>query len=351
MRSYYNNEIDIGKGVMSRIPECVQGGKTIVIIEQAAYQTLAPVLKNVSHVPHLIGHGNHLDIAALLKEPCDAYMGVGGGTAIDIGKYLGFVKKKPVIALPSILSTNAFTTVKVCCKEVLRYTGGQGSVDGKIPEVTLVDLELIDKAEKRCNRSGVGDILSIHIANWEWKIAKKDRKLLPYFKFKDDPYDPVLGNLALSLLQSLHDELEEIHNATEEGLRALVKLLIYSGYVTNMYGSGRPESGAEHLFASAVVHTYPERHFLHGELVSLGTLLMTRLQERDVAYVADMIRGVGLPTSLEIIGLTVDETVRVLSIAKEERHDRYTTLHHKHIGLEESKAAVNFLMSHRYLSP
>jgi glycerol-1-phosphate dehydrogenase [NAD(P)+] len=349
MQSYYNNEIDIGRGVVRRLAGLMKG-KAAIIADKTSYALMRRTLRRVPHRAYLLGGGHLPNLREIGRKKYDTYLGMGGGTAIDIAKYFGYAKHKPVIAVPTILSTNAFTTVKVCAKEVLRHVRAVGSTDAKIPDVTLIDLDILRRARKRYNRAGAGDILSIYVADWEWRIPAHKRKRLPGFHFKADPYDPVIAGVALSLLDALRQSASEIKNATEKGLAALAKMLIYSGYVTNMYGSGRPESGAEHLFASAVVNTFPERRFLHGELVSLGTLIMTYLEGRRAAPIATLIQEIGLPLSLTSIGLTVYETIQAISTAKYERRDRYTTLHHRNVGFKESRRVVNFLISHKYLT-
>ena len=56
---------------------------------------------------------------------------------------------------------------------------------------------------------------------------------------------------------------------------------------------------------------------LHGELVALGTILMSYIQGRNYREVQALVKKLGLPTSLSEIGITKEQTVTAMVNSKE----------------------------------
>lgn len=337
MKSAYISEIHISKNAKDLIRSVLKENPD-VIATQKSLKTIDGFLGNQKVI--LTKDFDNSKIKNFISQKTKSILAVGGGTTIDIAKHLAFITKKRLVVIPTILSTNAFATSKICSKEVTR----NGSIDGKTPDQLIVDLEILKKADKRFNIAGVGDILSIYTANHDWKLYNKEQPE----KFNKDSYNINIANVALSLLNSLNDNAEQIKENSYEGLESLTQLLIFSGYITSMYGNGRPESGSEHLFANAV-ELNSNKHFLHGELVGLGTILMCYLQSQNFSYLINIINKVGLPRSLTQIGLTLDETINALIKAKDMKKDRYTILHKLNPSHEEFETMLKDLLKKKFI--
>ena len=310
MKSTYNTEIYIEKNAESFIKELFNGEVQIIVTPSS--------LKSVEN---LIGDSRKIYLTKdykleLIKPDTKSIIGVGGGTAIDIAKYFASISKKRLIVIPTVLSTNAFATSKTCTRKITQKT-----LDSKMPDQVIIDLEIIKRANPRYNIAGAGDILSIYTANYDWKLHNKEN----FNNFNKDVYDYTTSGVALSLLDTIKKCSQQIKENSLDGLKTLAELLIFSGYVTSMYGNGRPESGSEHLFVN-VVESEIKKDFLHGELVSLGTIIMSYLQDNDPSYITKIIDSLGLSRSLTQIGITREETIESLYKAKSVRKDRYTIL-------------------------
>ena len=62
---------------------------------------------------------------------------IGGGTATDIGKYLSYKFKKDLICIPTMLSTNAYSTNKVA----LKVNNKIETLDAVLPVEILLDIK------------------------------------------------------------------------------------------------------------------------------------------------------------------------------------------------------------------
>lgn len=207
---------------------------------------------------------NALDEYRINPEVTAVY-GLGGGTTIDVAKYLAKKHNLPCCAIPSMLSTNVFATNKVA---TIR-DGKKATEDGVLPEVVYIDSWLLDESPEE-NSLGLVDALSISTALQDWIIASGHGGELVDTKFY---------NWACDIL------FEVIH-APADGLSLCqtVDILAQAGYITNEYGSGRPESGSEHIFAKNL-----EEHISihHSLAVALGILCMRMLQYRTRRMLSD----------------------------------------------------------------
>lgn len=190
---------------------------------------------------------------------------LGGGSAIDIAKYIAYKLNVKFICIPSMLSTNSYASNKVA----LIDNNKKVTLDAKIPDCIVLDCDLLKKSVIE-NLYGLADVLSIYIALYDWKIA---------FESIGEKIDEEIFEMALELLDKvknfiLNNSLEDISNDIEQ----LFEYIGISGHITNLYGTGRPESGSEHIFAKNIENII---NVPHGIAVSLGIILMTIMQERD----------------------------------------------------------------------
>jgi glycerol dehydrogenase-like iron-containing ADH family enzyme len=89
---------------------------------------------------------------------------------------------------------------------------------------------------------------------------------------------------------------------SDEGIRTLVELFDAENDLCERFGNSRPEEGSEHFFAyNAELRT--GKQFIHGELVCLGVLLMSRLQENRPDWVKGLLEDLGILYRPADIGL------------------------------------------------
>lgn len=182
---------------------------------------------------------------------------IGGGSALDIGKYLSYKFHIPVIAVPTMLSTNAYATNKVA----LRIDGKVVSIDAVLPSKVYFDREIL-LCSKDINLYGLVDIFSIYTALNDWDLAIKynnEEKHNEYISAKE-----LLKTASNYVLEKDKDEIEE-------NVEFIYEIIGESGLITNIYGCGKPESGSEHIYAKLLEK---EVNIPHAVSVTNGIVLM-----------------------------------------------------------------------------
>jgi glycerol dehydrogenase-like iron-containing ADH family enzyme len=233
----------------------------------------------------------------------DTVVGLGGGMALDMAKYVAWKRGVRLILFPSIMSVDACVTREVAIREGrrVRYVGDIR------PDVVVVDYRLIRGAPPRLNRAGAGDILSIHTALFDWKLAHAER---------GERYDSDIADGARRALQRLAEGWRDIRDVTDDGIRLLAELFAAVNELCGRFGSSRPEEGSEHFWAYNVEYL-TGKQFIHGELVSLGVALMAGLQDNLAEEVHQFLEKARVKYRPEDLHLSRDEVTRSLLSLKD----------------------------------
>ena len=251
--------------------------KAVVLTTDPAWNAVSGIDINTQDPIYVAGN-TKADMLAL-AEACQAEVvyGIGGGLAIDTAKYVAAANGLPLVALPTILSTDAFLTDATGVREngCVRY------LPSKAPDTVIVDMDILCNAPAPMRASGAADVLSIATALWDWQEAEK-MGVNP----SNQRLTPQTVDIAGTLLQTLLDNAREIGRGTPTGLKLLLDLLCMEVQLCYLCGHSRVEEGSEHYFAYAIEDHLTSASetsgetFLHGELVGLGILLMAVLQSQ-----------------------------------------------------------------------
>jgi glycerol dehydrogenase len=243
---------------------------------------------------------------------CDAVVGVGGGKILDTAKAVAYYKKVPVVIVPTIASTDA------PCSALSVLYSEEGVFEKYLflpsnPNLVLVDTDVVSAAPARLLVSGMGDALATY---FEAKASADSNGTTC-----------AGGNItkaALALAELCYNTL------LEDGLKA--KLAVEKHVCTkavenvieaNTYLSGIGfESGG--LAGAHAIHNgltvIPECHNMyHGEKVAFGTLTQLMLQNapnETVDEVVEFCLSVGLPVTLEDLGVKEIVPEQIMEVAK-----------------------------------
>ncbi len=236
----------------------------------------------------------------------DIIIAFGGGTAIDQAKYIGSKLNKKVIVIPTMISTNAYVTDKVALYE----NNKKVTLLAKDPDVIVLDKKVLKRATLK-NVYGLVDVLSIYTALNDWDLA---------IKYNNEEIAKEYSDARKLLLETLefinNNSYEEICNDTYR----IFELVGEAGIITNIYGSGKPESGSEHLFAKELEAI---RRVPHAISVSNGILLMSLLQNKFSEEILQAIIKLKIFDDEHIYGINKDLLKEAFNNVKT-REDRYT---------------------------
>ena len=275
------------------------------------------ITKNIKKIEYFINQNK------TIKE----VVSFGGGSTIDIGKYIAYKLNIKFTCIPTMLSTNSYATDKVALiKEKQKIT-----IEAKIPSKIIIDNDLLNLSKEE-NIYGLADVFSIYTALYDWKVSQNDI---------DEVINVEIYNMAEKLLK---DTLEFVNNNDlEDIVRDNMKLFEFigtAGYITNIYGTGRPESGSEHIMAKEIEKNID---IPHGISVSVGILSMGLMQNRNIRDILNAINKLKVLGKANKYGLT-KEIIEKSFMSLNVRKDRYTIINRYKDNNDYKKRILNKLL-------
>ena len=286
-------QIEFGRGLLAQASR--EWGDSLILTMPEPWAVARPMLSTPPGHVHFVTSMDREVVERTGAElpPAGTIVGLGGGTALDMAKYVAWHCGVEPVLIPSIASVDACVTNTIAVRDAgkVRYIGFV------VPRVVLADFALMQSAPPHLNRAGIGDILSIHTALWDWK-APAGRGLIGY--------DADVARGTAALVDGLEERAGETQAVTEDALRRLIEAYAAENALCLQVGHARPEEGSEHFFAYNVEHR-TGRGYVHGELVGLGIVLMSRLQGNDPARAERILKEAGVRFQPRELGLSRDE--------------------------------------------
>lgn len=241
----------------------------------------------------------------------DVVIGIGGGKTHDTAKAVSYYLDLPVVIVPTIASTDA-----PCSALSVLYTD-DGVFDEYLflkhnPNIVIVDTEIVAKAPTRLLVAGMGDALATYFearaceascagtcAGGTTTMAAQALAKLCYETLLTDGYKAKLATESNSSTKSLECIIEAN---------------------TLLSGMGFESGGLAGAHAIHNGFTVLEEchHMYHGEKVAFGTLVQLVLENaplEELEEVLEFCTAVGLPTTLEELGITeiTEEKIRAVA--------------------------------------
>lgn len=283
-----------GRGLLPRVVDGL--GSYVVVTHPEPWAVLEPTLP---HAPALVIDAGdlspeHLEHLVATVPAVDAVIGIGGGSAMDTAKWLHWRRSLPLYQLPSLPSVNACFTRMTA----LRDAGGVRYEGDAVPEQVLVDFDLMASAPPALVRGGIGDVLSCHTARFDWQIGAAAGR--------DHPWDDEAAAMSLAYLDELEALAPSLAAGDDDGLRRLMECHRDIGWRCHDLRHARFEEGSEHFLAYTFEHV-TGRTIMHGELVTLGVLVMSTIQGNDPDRPRRIAEAAQMRTDLGDLGVRWDE--------------------------------------------
>jgi glycerol-1-phosphate dehydrogenase [NAD(P)+] len=242
------------------------------------------------------------DAVAALPE-LGSVIGLGGGQASDVAKFVAWRRRRPLFQVPTAMTTDA----PFSHRAALRGGDGVAIVGWAVPEAVYVDYDVIRAAPALLNRSGVGDVLCYHTAHYDWKLAHDSGREESRW-----PYDERLVSEAREQLDHVLDDLDEIREVSDRGIRTLMLAQRWGGFAYHAAGwNNRHMDGVDHAFLYGLEHQ-TGRHFIHGQAVGLGTYFGAVLQDNEPEQILSALVRAGVDIRPEAMGIDWDDAATAM---------------------------------------
>ena len=287
----------LSKGIVSPLPERLARS-----LQEASIETVAWIEIQDNDVESATR--TFIDLPLRVS----AVVGMGGGKALDIAKYIAFLGRLPYYAVPTSLSNDGFCS----SQSSLTIRGKRRSLPASQPFGVVIDTAVCRDAPKILTLSGIGDLMAKFTAICDWKLSFHATGELV------DDFSAILSD------GSVHAYLS--HPALDlEGIRLLATALMLNGIAMEISGSSRPASGSEHLISHAL-DSVSNRPRLHGLQVGVASYLVSILQKESTERIAALFDATGFWEAIAADPFSRTEWLQAVQMAPAIKEGYYTVL-------------------------
>ncbi len=343
--SIYLPSYTIGHGIYEKVGEVVKdyGTKAAVITGHKSFAAAGQKLLDACtsggiEVTGCLYYGGecteeNVNRLAAEEEVKKASMifALGGGKVTDTAKALGEQIGKAVFSFPTITSNCAgCTSVSIMYHEDGSFQGPNFIT--RPPVHTFLDLDVLAEAPSRYMWAGMGDTYAKY---FEATVSSRGEELSHYVGLGVTISRMCLDPILRYGRQALSDNEKGIASEAFENVvlainvtTALTSILVTKDRIVDY------NSGLAHAINYGLT-SFPEveKNHLHGEIVSLGVLVLLLIDETQEGgtkgmfqKMYDFSRDVKLPRKLEDLGLSADQRDSVIGkaiVLKDIEHNPY----------------------------
>ncbi len=209
----------------------------------------------------------HLEaLTAKLPQNVELVLGIGGGTALDVAKYVALSRHCPLVLVPTIVSTGAIIHGVFARWQGRRLIGGVDEWPWIDPECVLVDYDLALAAPDHLNCAGIGDVLCMYggLAEWRRNAAAGS----------GPPWDEGLLGPSVTYLQRIAEQFPPTLGPAGELTSVSVRFITEALRERDSKSVRDPAFvGADHQFLH-IMELVNDQSWIHGEIVALGATIV-----------------------------------------------------------------------------
>ena len=275
------DEVVIGSGVISRLPEFVKKYKAVKPFLLADRNTFAAAGEKVCGL--LDSYSKYVFDQECLEpdeksigsavmhfdNSCDLIIGIGSGVINDIGKILSNITGRKYIIVATAPSMDGYASAT----SSMSMDGLKVSLNSRCADVIIGDTDILKNAPLRMLKSGLGDMLAKYVSIAEWRIAHI---------ITGEYYCEEVSDLIRKALKKCVDNASGLLQRDPKAVEAVFEGLVIGGVAMAYAGVSRPASGVEHYFS----HIWDMRGLefgtqvdLHGVQCAVATLQAVKLYE------------------------------------------------------------------------
>ena len=295
-------DIRFGHGLLKT--HSADWGRFVIITTNSA---LAATKDEFDHEPVGIGINEWLDrthlieVSDSLPDDIDLVVGVGAGRALDHAKLVASRKGKPLVQVPTALSTGAIIHGFVADWDGRQIVGSLATVNC---EYVLVDYDVVLKAPERLNTAGIGDVLCGYSSIAEWRRAA-DKGTAPGV---DDALVGRALKLFAQIVEDMPASLDDDGELTDDSVRVIMNAVQArdDNIVRSDYAPG-----ADHAFCFAI-EIANDKYWIHGETCALGAVIIAWYTDQNPETIAgwlDSCKVLWRPSDLDISREQFDKAI------------------------------------------
>lgn len=247
--------------------------------------------------------GTYLDALVENLPDAEQVLAIGGGNALDVGKYVAWKLEKPLIMIPTIVSTGSVFQGLFAVRHPENWDFHEQAIS---PDYLLFDTDVIRSASPRLNCAGMGECIC-HMAiigAWRWWT---DQRL------NGQPWDEAMAETTIHWVQKrtnqFSNDLDINGQPQDVGIRVAAEVN-RERYALPTWNPKIMHS-LDHVFTIAFEWVLG-RELLHSECVALGTLINNYLYDWRFDEVKGLLDACHVRYRPKDIGTTRTEVRQVI---------------------------------------